>query len=232
MRSKVRVHCFQQVPEEGLACILDRLVFHQVQLSYTRFYMQDPLPQVDDFDFLIVMGGPMSVYEEDKYPWLKDQKILIKQAVEEGKAVLGICLGSQFIASALGAKVYSGKQKEIGWFPLNITEMGQELLSIPEGHSVFHWHGDTFDLPEGAQLLASSASTPHQGFAVGDKVVALQFHLEVNEEAIEAMTTSFAEELQQSAYVQDAETIKAGLSYISENQKVMFALVDRLLDQL
>ena len=150
MKDKVRVHCFQQVPEEGMACIFDRLKFHKVQIAYTRFYMQESLPQVDEFDFLIVVGGPMSVYDEEVYPWLRDQKRVIKQAVEAGKVVLGICLGSQFIASALGADVYPGQQKEIGWFPLCLTEKGQELLEIPEGQAVFHWHGDTFDLPQGA----------------------------------------------------------------------------------
>lgn len=232
MKGEIRVHCFQQVPEEGLGCILDWIEANGHALSYTRFYEEESLPELDSFEMLIVMGGPMSVYEEEKYPWLRDQKRLIKQAVEAGKVVLGICLGSQFIASALGAKVYPGAKKEIGWFPLQTTEIGDRVLKIPQGQAVFHWHGDTFDLPKGAELLASSLATPHQGFIVGDRVLALQFHLEVNASSLEAMTRSFADELVEDTYVQSAEFIRAQQQVLAQNNQLMATLLDGLMTLL
>ena len=229
MNDSIRLHCLQQVSEEGPACISDWIEANLARISYTHFYENAVLPQLEDFDVLLVMGGPMGVYEEEKYPWLAEEKRLIKKAIEAGKVVLGICLGAQLIASALGAKVYPGKQREIGWWPLQLTEQGEHILGIPAGQVVFHWHGDTFDLPVGATLLASSAKTPHQGFMVGDKVLALQFHMEVNEESLKLMTSSFADELQKGSYVQSAEEMFARISQIKANNQMMFDLLDRLL---
>ena len=226
---KLRIHCFQQVAVEGLGCIADWIADKNYDITYTRFYEKVILPQVDDFDWLIVMGGPMSVYEDDIYPWLADEKRLIKEAIAKDKVVLGICLGSQFIAAALCAAVYPGRNKEIGWHSLQLTELGKtSMLAGVEGESVFHWHGDTFDVPQGATLLASSEATPHQAFVYHEKVLALQFHLEVKEQSVDEMVGAFPDHLMPEKYVQSAESILARKSIIARNNQLMFSVLDAL----
>jgi GMP synthase (glutamine-hydrolysing) len=142
---------------------------------------------IKDADLLVVLGGPISVYEEHLYPWLLDELRLIEWRLSHQKPTLGLCLGAQFMARALGARVYPGVKKEIGWSPLVLTEAGQQcFLSEIRERAVLHWHGDTFDLPSGATLLASTDLTPHQAFQYGNHAVALQFHLEVTAEHLEA----------------------------------------------
>jgi len=156
----------------------------------------------EDFDILVVLGGPMGVYEEDEYPFLKYEKQLIKDFFESGKKVLGVCLGAQLIANTFGAKVYKGKfGKEIGWDFIYPQEHF-ELLFKNE-IEVFHWHGDTFDLPEGAIRLASSVKYKNQAFRIGNKVVALQFHLEVVKEDIKKWIESYREELREEGISPD-----------------------------
>lgn len=226
----LRIHCFQQVAVEGLGCIADWIYKDGHTLSYTKFYEKPVLPLLDDFDCLIVMGGPMSVYDEEKNPWLADEKRLIKGAIEAGKKVLGICLGSQFIAAALGAEVYPGKNTEIGWFPLQLTGSGlTSVLRDIGGEYVFHWHGDTFDIPQGATLLAQSEATPHQAFMYGDNVLALQFHLEVTEESIDAMVSTFASHLVADDYIQDATHILSQKNYVIRNNRLMYDILDEFM---
>jgi GMP synthase (glutamine-hydrolysing) len=137
-------------------------------------------------DLWIVLGGPIGVYEIDKYPFLKQELRLLEQRLAAGKPTLGICLGSQLIAQALGARVYSSGLKELGWGPLQLSETGQASCLAPLGaEPVLHWHGDTFDLPVGASLLASTEQIKHQAFAWGDHCLALQFHVEITEPGME-----------------------------------------------
>lgn len=149
------------------------------------------LPQLDALapDLLVVLGGPIGVYEEDAYPFLRDELRLIERRLAAGRPILGICLGAQLIARAMGARVYSGGRKELGWGALTLTDAGavsplRHLLG-DEGVHVLHWHGDTFDLPAGSTLLASSDLYPHQAFACGDGVLALQFHAEATPQGLE-----------------------------------------------
>ena len=224
----LRIHCFQQVAVEGLGCIADWIVARGHQISYTRFYEHPVLPRLDDFDCLVVMGGPMSVYDEAEYPWLADEKRLVKEAIEANKAVLGICLGAQFIAAALGAQVYPGKNTEIGWFEVHLNDEGQNsVLKGCSGKPVFHWHGDTFDIPNGAQHLALSDATPHQAF-VFKRALALQFHLEVNEKSVEGMVETFRDHLVPDVYVQSAEVILSQKRNLAVNNQMMFDILDRL----
>jgi GMP synthase (glutamine-hydrolysing) len=130
---------------------------------------------------LIVMGGPMGVYDADRYPFLTAEMSLIRRAAEAELPVLGVCLGSQLIAGALGARVYPGPQKEIGWFPIEVVDPSEQIArGLASPFMGFHWHGDTFDLPAGAVPLFRSALYPNQGFRWGRNVYALQFHLEVD----------------------------------------------------
>lgn len=142
---------------------------------------------LEQADLVVVLGGPISAYEEHLYPFLVDELRVLEARLTRGKPTLGLCLGAQLMAKALGARVYPGKKKEIGWSKLELSSHGKSgFLSEIEGKNVLHWHGDTFDLPSGATLLASTELTPHQAFQVGTHGVALQFHLEVVASALEA----------------------------------------------
>lgn len=136
-------------------------------------------------DLLAVLGGPFGAYEGDLYPFLKDEIALIATALKRGTPTLGICLGAQLMARALDARVYPGRAKEIGWKPLTLTPEGEALLAPLENLPVLHWHGDIFDLPDGAVNLASTDICAHQAFAIGDHALAFQFHPEAQARGFE-----------------------------------------------
>jgi GMP synthase (glutamine-hydrolysing) len=140
------------------------------------------LPKLDDFTHIVFLGGPMNVYEEDRYPFLRDEDLFIKEAIQRGKSVLGICLGAQLIAKALGSKVLKAPIEEIGWYDVSLTKIGSNdplFSNLPKKFPVFQWHEDTFEIPEKAKLLAISDSVLHQAFRYGENAYGLQFHLEV-----------------------------------------------------
>ena len=208
----MRVHYFQHVLFEGLGCIEEWMKASGCSVSSTRFYKNDPLPNLDDMDWLIVMGGPMGANDSHLHPWLKPEKEFIGEAIERGIKVLGICLGAQLIASVLGANVYRNAEKEIGWFPLRLTTDGAAspyFAGFPETAAVFHWHGDTFDLPAGALHLAESAACRHQAFSYRDNVLALQFHLDLKRENVEALIKNCGDDLVDAPYIQSAESMAA-----------------------
>lgn len=150
---------------------------------------QDDLTALDPLadDVWIVLGGPIGAYEEAAYPFLNEELRLLRTRLDAGRPTLGVCLGAQLMARALGARVYPGGRKEIGWKPVQLTEAGRlsALAAFAEGASVLHWHGDTFDLPDGATLLASTDLYPHQAFAWGAHALALQFHIETSARGLE-----------------------------------------------
>ncbi|MBK17246.1 MAG: glutamine amidotransferase [Rhodospirillaceae bacterium] len=152
----------------------------------------------DDADLLVVLGGPIGAYEDDRYPYLTDELALIQRHLAAKRPILGICLGAQLIARALGSKVYPGSKKEIGWSQLNINNQIDgnllEYLTL-NNNQVLHWHGDTFDLPDHASCLASTDVTPNQTFIVGDTVLGLQFHIEVLSGEIERWLIGHASEI-------------------------------------
>ena len=168
------------------------------------YHPVDKFPEEKDWlaaDLAVVLGGPIGVYDQVLYPFLKNEKDLVKKRLESGKPLLGICLGAQLIASVLKARVYPGRGKEIGWSGIELTEAGKDSpLQIFKGYRpVLHWHGDTFDLPEGAELLASTPMTPHQAFRIGNHVLALQFHPEIDSAHLERWLVGHACELAHSA---------------------------------
>jgi GMP synthase (glutamine-hydrolysing) len=159
--------------------------------GYAVGYLDAGVDDLDDAaaaDLLVVLGGPIGVYEADRYPFLATERVLLADRLAAGRPTLGICLGAQLIASAAGARVYPGPAKEIGWAPLLPTPAGRQSplrhLEAAGWHAL-HWHGDTFDLPAGATLLASTALVPHQAFSLGSAVLALQFHLEAEPRQLE-----------------------------------------------
>jgi GMP synthase-like glutamine amidotransferase len=195
-----KVLVFRHVSHEGLGSIEPYLKELQVPIDYRNLFLNDPIPDSpSDYDFVISMGGPMNVDETEKFPFLLKERAFIAQAIGNGIPVLGICLGAQMIARALKARVYAGPKKEIGWYPIRFTK---EALTDPllgeVAHSepmVFHWHGDTFDLPEGAVLLASTDLFRHQAFRFGSHVYAFQFHIEVTPDMIKEWILKGEEEL-------------------------------------
>ncbi|MDZ4876831.1 MAG: hypothetical protein CLLPBCKN_006266 [Chroococcidiopsis cubana SAG 39.79] len=227
----MRIHYLQHVPFEKLGNISTWMTDRNYSVSSTRLYADDPLPTVNDFDWLIVLGGPMNIYEEDRYPWLSAEKQLIKQAIEKDKLVLGICLGAQLIADALGARVYSGEHKEIGWFPIKTVEAVQQskgLEFLSSELTVFHWHGDTFELPEKAIRLAYSEGCANQAFLYSDKVLGLQFHLEVDRQGVRQMIENSASELVAGKYVQSSEEMLSANRNFATIHKVMYHFLEML----
>ena len=208
----MRIHYLQHVPFEGLASIEHWLTKKNHILSATKFYNSDSLPSVDNLDWLIVMGGPMNVYEDHKYPWLTLEKHFIEEAIKKNKIVIGICLGSQLIADILGSKVYKGQEKEIGWYPIKMTTEAQiypVFASLTATFTVFHWYGDTFDLPPDAVRLASSEVCANQAFIYGDRVLGLQFHLESTQDSVRQIIDNCASELVTGKYIQKPEEMLA-----------------------
>ncbi len=227
----MRVHYLQHVPFEGLSSIAPVLIEKGHQLSSTHLYDAALLPAIDEIDWLIVMGGPMGIYDHETYPWLVDEKHFIKAAIDAGKVVLGICLGAQLIADVLGAKVYQNKHREIGWFNINrLSGVDDTILAdvLPGRVEVFHWHGDTFDIPDGAVSLAESEACPRQGFIFDNRVVGLQFHLEVTAESATALIEHCGDELDGSDYVQSATDMLVDTSRFFAINEVMLAIINAL----
>lgn len=204
------------------------------QLSSSHFYLGHSLPATAEFDWLIVMGGPMGVYDELEFPWLIEEKVFIRHAIESGKVVLGICLGAQLIADVLGAGVYKNQYREIGWFPIERQiEANESALAevFPETLDVFHWHGDTFDIPPGAKLLASSEACCNQGFVLDGRVLGLQFHLETTAESAAALIQNCGAELDGSKYVQSAGEMLSDASRFLKINAIMDSLLEKLENQ-
>ncbi|HID36729.1 MAG TPA: type 1 glutamine amidotransferase, partial [Ghiorsea sp.] len=238
----MRIHTIQHVAFEGLGCMQPYLEDKGHDLSFTHLYAGESLPNASDMDALIIMGGPMGIYDDVDLPWLNDEKVFIKQVIDAGKKVLGICLGAQLIADVLGSTdtkraVYAGKHKEIGWFSIQKSpELENTILDdvFPASLEVFHWHGDMFDVPNGAQALAASAACPNQGFLYQDRVVAFQFHLETTPESAGALIEHCGDELDasllnQDAFVQSAEEILGDEQRFATLNQTMFKVLARII---
>ena len=205
----MKVHVLQHVPFEGLGSIGPWLDQRGAEISYTRFFANDPLPAIDTVDLLIAMGGPMSVNDETELPWLRAEKQFVRDALAREMPVLGVCLGAQLIASALGERVYPNAVKEIGWFPVQAVPVAAAAFRFPPACTVFHWHGETFDLPAGAVQLARSAGCEHQAFQLKDNVIGLQFHLETTPESAGEMIENCRHELIPAQYIQSEPELRA-----------------------
>ncbi len=224
----MRIHALQHVAFEGLGHIEQWIATQGHSLSLSRLYAGEPLPAVDDFDRLVIMGGPMNIYEDDRYAWLAAERDFIRRAIAVGKSAVGICLGAQLLADALGSKVYGGKHKEIGWLPIHVTEAGQNSRlwqGLPTDPVVFHWHGDTFDVPAGAVHLAESEGCVSQAFVVDNRVLGLQFHLESTPQTVAAILGHCGDELVTGQYIQSEAEIRGA-------DPALFAGINHLLETL
>jgi GMP synthase (glutamine-hydrolysing) len=227
----MKIHVFLHTPFETPGYIEKWIKVKNHSVTFTKFYEPYTLPKPEEIDWLIVMGGPMGVYDEDKYPWLKEEKSFIKQAVESRKIILGICLGSQLIADALGAKVFPNKYKEIGWFKIRTTDEAQRDLIFnffPKESVVFHWHGDTYNLPAGAVHLAESEATKNQAFIYNGRIIGLQFHIEVTEKLLNEMVDAGNDELVNNSFVQNADEIRSGMRFNKSTNLLLHNLLDNI----
>lgn len=197
---KQRLCVLQHTDGIGLGCMEQWFRERQFDMRTVRVDRGEKLPSLDSFDWLAVMGGPMGVYEEAQYPWLKAEKEWLRTAIDASKKILGVCMGSQLIASALGADVYPADTAEIGWFPIIRTDAHASWL--PPQSCLLSWHGDRFELPAGAKPFASSEATPNQGFSYGDNIWALQFHVEAQAGTTDVFLEASGGELPDGEYVQ------------------------------
>jgi GMP synthase-like glutamine amidotransferase len=217
------------VPFEGPAAFADWAGSHGHTLDCVELYANQSPPEVNRYDMLLVMGGPMNIYEESKYSWLAAEKAAIRAAIDAGKVVVGICLGAQLLADALGAEVRRGNEVEIGWLPIERTAGCPGEIALPDSLRVYHWHGDTFEIPEGAVHIASSAACTNQGFLYQGRVLGLQCHLETTRESIHALIEACGHEIQDGRYVQDGKTMRTEPDATFEvMQSVLFKLLDRI----
>ena len=196
---QMKIACLQHAPFEGPAAIAEWARSRGHDLVCHELHANEPPPPLEDSDILLLMGGPMNLHETSKYPWLAAEKTTIREAIREGKIVIGICLGAQLIADSLGAAVLPGSEREIGWFPIRRRPECPAAFALPETLPVFHWHGDFFETPEGALPLASSAACPHQGFVHGGRVLGLQCHLESTPESVAALIEACGHEIGEGA---------------------------------
>lgn len=230
-----KLHIFQHVEFEGPALIGDWARKFNHDISTTRFFAGDPLPDPGSFDMLIVLGGPMGVHDTLQYPWLEEEIAFLQTLLAGLTPILGICLGAQLLAKALNAKVYRGKHREIGWLPIELHQKNfpSDLHRfLPNDPVVFHWHGDTFDLPADSDALARSTATPNQAFLHGDRVIGLQFHLEMTKESITSLIDNCGEELGDGPYIQTAAQLLADTENIATNRIFLNGLLEYLGDRL
>ncbi|MES1223187.1 MAG: type 1 glutamine amidotransferase [Bacteroidota bacterium] len=205
----MHIHFIQHVSFEYPGSIIRWAEENNHTTSFTKVFEQPVFPGTNQFDMLIIMGGPMGVYEEDKFPWITEEKKFIHAAITANKKVLGICLGSQLIANVLGSKVYTHTLKEIGWWPVSKATVHPLTESLPDEFISFHLHGDTFDLPEGAIQLFKTKGCEQQGFVYKNNVAAIQFHPEIENELLQSMIEHEKETFIRSTYIQTEKEIQA-----------------------
>lgn len=229
-----RIQCLQHVPFEGPGYIKTWAEQNGHSFEMSRLYANDPYPKVEDYDFLVIMGGPMSVHDVDKFGWMREEKIFIRSAIRSGKTILGICLGAQLIAEALGAAVFKNPDTEIGWFPVfRAPGLKDESLAdmFPQDFMAFHWHGETFNLPYRSVRLLSSEACENQAFLAGDRILGLQFHLETQWEDVDRVIAKCRDELEDSGpFIQTVESLIYEHRYFDQTSKILAGLLAYLVN--
>jgi len=221
------VYCLQHVPYESPGKIRDWAIARGHDFRVVRLYCDEPLPDAQEFDLLVVMGGPMSVQDGAQYSWLLPEKRLIGRCLADGKFALGVCLGSQILAEVLGARVYRNRWKEIGWFPVErcFPEDSALFRSFPRWLSVFQWHGDTFDLPPETTHLAKSEACSIQAFEHA-YALGLQFHLEVTEDGVADLVRECGSEIDSGPYEQSPTQILAAADHFASCTSLLTEILD------
>jgi GMP synthase-like glutamine amidotransferase len=227
-----RIHCLQHVPFETLGIIESIAQKYSCPVTDTRVWENTNFPAFDSFDLLIILGGPMNIYEHDIHPWLAEEKSFIKKTIDAGKKVLGVCLGSQLLADALGGTVIRNRCKEIGWYPVTLLKTCSEspiFKNIPPVFTPFHWHGDTYPPPPGAVLVGSSDACENQGFIFDNRVVGLQFHLEMTIDSLLAIIDVCSKELISDEFIHTAREIKY---YAEKLLKPAHGIMERIFQNI
>ena len=234
------MHYLQHEPFEALGVIADWAAEGGHDVSSTLLYdtcgagARFPDPAV--FDLLVIMGGSMNIYEHEAYPWLPAEKAFIGSAIEAGKAVLGVCLGSQLVADALGGPVVKNEYREVGWYPVRLTPgLDVPVFShFPAGFTTLHYHGDTFAIPPEAVRVASSAACANQAFAyAGGRVVGLQFHPEMSRASLGLLVEKSPPPVSpEELWVQTAEELLSPATPVEAGNALLFELLDRMLATL
>ena len=230
----MRAHCIMHVPFEGPGLIEDWFRLKKIDLKIWHLYEDVLLPDPDEIDFLLIMGGPMNIYEHELYPWLSAEKRLLRDCLALGVKMLGICLGAQLLADTCGSMIKRCSEREIGWFPISINKAIQShtlFRDMPDIINAFHWHGETFDIPKDSIRIGSSDNCRNQGFLFNDHVLGLQFHLEITPRLLEGLIINGSHELKKADFVQTADEMSAGLSNQNTNRELLFGLLDKLLKQ-
>jgi GMP synthase-like glutamine amidotransferase len=227
----MRLHYLQHVPFEDAAGIAVWAEARGHQVTRTRLYAGDALPRPGAFDRLVIMGGPMNIYEYDAYPWLLSEKQFINEIVHRGTPVLGVCLGAQLISDVLGGHVTRNPHKEIGWFPVTLTPeaaYSEFFHDFPREFLAFHWHGDTFSIPPNAMRIGKSEACANQGFVYGKGVVALQFHLDYSQDSIRTMIEHCGEDLTPGPFIQSPQELLADPSRPHTIHRLLTSLLDAM----
>ncbi|MGR3173575.1 MAG: type 1 glutamine amidotransferase [Candidatus Scalindua sp.] len=219
----MKVIIIKHIDIEGPGTIGDFLDCNDIPYREIDIFNGEPLPDsLSEISAVIVLGGPMNVYEEDKYPFLKQEDEFLKEVIEEGLPTLGFCLGAQLIAKAKGAIVRKAPQKEIGWFKISLNRNGSSdplFQEFPREVDVFQWHGDTFDIPDGAVKLAESELCSNQAYRIGDNIYGLQFHVEVTDEMIYQWIDAYRDEVDSLKGIVDPDQIISDTKAKSEDYK-------------
>ena len=224
----MRIHSIEHAPFEGPGRIAAWAAERGHPLSRTALHDGEMPPQLDAFDMLVIMGGPMSIHDHRDHPWLPMEKDFLKSAIAARKPILGICLGAQLLADVLGGKVFQNPVKEIGWFPVRMLDRSAPFAAFPERLTVMHWHGDTFTIPEGARWVAESDGCANQAFVHGDRVVALQFHIELEKVGIEDLAAASLDEAGTAPFIQSREQLITPPPESSAAGAALYAVLDEL----
>jgi GMP synthase-like glutamine amidotransferase len=225
----MKIHWLQHAAFEGLGRIAGWAAQNGCPVTGSRMFAGDALPPTGSFDMLVIMGGPMSVNDELVHPWMAGEKRFIDQVIQAGKMVLGICLGAQLIAGVVGARIRPADHKEIGWYTVEKTRAAHDAAAgraLADRAEAFHWHGETFEMPHGAVHLARSQACENQAFAMGPRIVGLQYHLETTPTSASALIAHCRHELVKAPYVQTAGEIRSQ----PDRFEVLNLEMDRLLD--
>lgn len=228
--SRLRVHYLQHVQFEAPANIAAWCKARSHALNGTNLFLGESFPDGADFDWLVIMGGPMSVYDEHEFPWLSFEKRFIERSLADGKRILGVCLGAQLLADVLGARVSRSRYPEVGWFPVRRTAVSSNsaiFSQLPSRFIAFHWHGEAFDLPAGAAHLAESEACPGQAFEY-QTALAMQFHLEATPSSVGELIRNCPHETGSGPYVQSAEQMLAASRAFRSARSLLFGMLDRI----
>lgn len=231
----MKINAIRHVEFEGMGMIRDWADERGHEVTETHLWKDFRFENIGNSDVLMIFGGPMGIYDYKNYPWLKEEKEYIKQSVFSGKKVLGVCLGAQLLADVLGGKVVKNEHKEIGWHAVQGTFKAHAYfpgITRMQPQTVFHWHGDKFEIPERCERVFQSEGCENQGFVSSDgQVVGLQFHFEMGKENVEDLLKNCKNELKERGrYIQSAEKIREGFEvHSTKNRELLFGFLDSFL---